>query len=137
MSNIGVTCQYFDGQIGGNNQLYWQRKVVATFTDNSYYTTNFHILLPDMPDGQHSTYYFYHIGIYNTLTKLYNFKYSARYYRAWNNWYTSLSNYAALLADIDGKAGSYKDNVTVTVYNPTISTGGTSFLFMSTQWSLF
>lgn len=31
-SNIPVTCQYFIGMNGGNNQLSWFDKIVATFT---------------------------------------------------------------------------------------------------------
>lgn len=135
-SNIGVTCQYFQGQTGWAQLLVFDQ-IVATFTDASYATTNFHLLIPDMQTAQQNNYFWYHVGIYNTLTKDYTYTYSARFYRVWNDWPTSVSTYSTFQADIVGKAGSYKDDVAVTVYNPSISTGGTSFIFLCTQWSLF
>ena len=113
------------------------QKVVIRFNDTSYNTTRFHVLVPDMPIAQYNNYHWHHIGVYNKLTKDYEFLYSDRHYRQWNYWYTSLSVYSGLYADIVGKAGSYKQNVSVNVYNPSISVGSTSYLFMCTQWSLF
>jgi hypothetical protein len=40
-------------------------------------------------------------------------------------------------ADITGRAGSYRRNVSVSLFNNAITTGGTSFLLLSTQWSFF
>lgn len=40
-------------------------------------------------------------------------------------------------ADITGKAGSYRSNVSVTISNNVVEIGGVSFLLISTQWSFF
>lgn len=130
-SNIGVTCQYFKGQVNWN-QLLTLDQIVATFTDTVYATTNFHLLIPDIQTSQQNNYFWYHIGLYNTKTKDYSYTYSNYFYRSSSNWPTSVTSSPTFQADIVGKAGSYKDNVAVTVYNPSINTGGTSFIFLCT-----
>ena len=135
-SNIGVSCTFYDGQSG------WQQfsnvdNVVIRFKDTSYTSTKFHVMIPDTPIAQYNNYFWYHIGVYNKVTKDYNYIYSNRFYRQWNLWYTSLTTYTQLTADIVGKAGSYKANTSVNVYNPSINTGADSYIFMCTQWSLF
>ena len=112
-------------------------KVVIFFNDSSYKTTKFHILIPDVLISNYHSYHWYQLGIYDKVTHDYNFQYAARYHRNSAYWYSSLSASASLNADFTGKAGSYKRNLSVNVYNPSISTGDTSYVFMSTQWSLF
>jgi hypothetical protein len=138
-SNIPVTCQYFSGLPNGYNQVYWFDKIVATFTTTQYSTQNFHLLIPDMQVAQYESYFWYHIGYYNLLTKDYNYIYSGRYYRTWSSWITfsSITSDGNFYADISGKAGSYRNNVSVYVDNPSITTGVNSFILLCTQWSLF
>jgi hypothetical protein len=38
---------------------------------------------------------------------------------------------------MSGKAGSYRNNVSISVWNPSVNVGGISFLVLSTQWSFF
>ncbi len=135
-SNIAVSCQYFQG-LTGSDQLVWFDKVVVTFSNTDYSTKNFHILLPDMQTGQYNNYFWYHIGYYNLLTKDYTYDYSGRYYRVWYDWLSSVSTYSSFYADITGKAGSYRNNVSIYVYNPSINTGASSFIILCTNWSLF
>lgn len=114
-------------------------RIVVTFTDLDYATKNFHILLPDTQNVRQYNYFWYKLGVYNTISKDYYSNIAGRYYRHYNDWTSSVTTYTALTADVVGKAGSYKDNLTVTVYNPSgyMSTGSSSFLCMSTQWSFF
>ena len=107
------------------------------FTDTAYTNSKFHVLIPDVPYAQYSNYHWYAVGIYDKVTKDYDLSHAGRHYRQWNYWYTSLSASSALTADLTGKAGSYRQNMSVTCYNPTIDTGASSWLLMSTQWSLF
>ena len=134
-SNIGVSCQFMQGK--QDSRCFWMDHIVVRFTDNLYATTKFHVLIPDVPYAQYNNYHWYHVGVYDKVTKNYDLLYSGRHYRQWNYWTTSVSASAALTADIVGKAGSYRQNVSINVYNPTISTGDSSYLLMSTQWSLF
>lgn len=136
-SNIAITCQYFQGLTNGYNQLVFLDKIVVTFSNTDYSTKNFHILLPDMQIAQYENYFWYHVGFYNLLTKDYTYSHSGRYYRYWNDWTTSISTDSSFYADITGKAGSYRNNVTIYVYNPSINTGGTSYIVLCTNWSLF
>jgi hypothetical protein len=136
-SNLGVTCEYWTG-ITGNNQNYWNPRVVVRFKDASYATTKFHLLIPDTPDAQYNNYHWFKLGVYNKLTKDYTFTYAGQNYRQWNYWATSLAASPALNAGIVGKAGSYKQNMTVNVYNPNPVTNPVdSFILLCTQWSLF
>lgn len=140
-SNIGVSCTYLEGRTYsqiGTAQMCWYDRIVVTFSDASYANTSFQLLLPDMQTGQYNgNSFWYHLGVYNTISKDYTFLYAGLYFREWNYWTTGISTYASFSADIVGKAGSYKLNTSVTVYNPSISTGGTSFILLCTQWSLF
>lgn len=135
-SNIPISCQYLIG-FTGNNQLIWFDKVVVTFKNTAYSTTNFHIVLPDMQVAQYENHFWYHVGFYNQLTKDYTYSYSGRYYRTWSYWTNSVSNDTSFYADITGKAGSYRNNVTVYVSNPSIVLGANSFVILCTGWSLF
>lgn len=136
-SNIKIKCQYFQGLQGDIKQLYTTDHIVVTFDDTSYATTKFHIILPDMQITNSYNYFWYHLGVYNTITKDYSFDYSGTFYRSSGNWASSLTSDANFYADIVGKAGSYKNSVAVYVDNPAISTGGLSYIMICTQWSLF
>lgn len=134
-SNLDITCTF---ELGRSTHMpIWMDKVVVRFKDLSFQTTKFHILIPDTPTGQWYNYHWYQIGIYNKITKDYNFYYSRRHYRHRDNWHSSLSTYSSLNADIVGKAGSYRQNVSVNVYNPSITTGDLSYICICTHWSLF
>ena len=135
-SNLAITCEYLLGY-NGNTRLDWMDKVVVRFNDTSYATTKFHVLIPDTQIADYHSYHWYHIGIYDKLTKDYSFTLSERYHRNNAYWYNTVPAYTTLTADIVGKAGSYKMNTSVNVYNPTISNGANSYVFMCTQWSLF
>ena len=135
-SNIAISCQYLQG-FTGNNQLIWFDKVVVTFANTDYSTKNFHILIPDMQIAQYENNFWYHVGYYNLLTKDYTYDYSGRYYRTWSSWDSSIPNDSTFYADITGKAGSYRNNVSIYVSNPSINTGANSFIILCTNWSLF
>lgn len=116
----------------------WFDRIVVTFSDTSYASTAFQLLIPDMQTGQHDdNSFWYHLGVYNTISKDYSFLYAGKYFRDWNYWGTSVSTQTSFTADIVGKAGSYKLNTAINVYNPSINTGVSSFIFLCTQWSLF
>jgi len=88
--------------------------------------------------AQYNNYFYYQSGFYNEITKDIVFNCANSYYRVWYNWITSLATtYASMQGDMEGKAGSYRTNVSITVYNPTITGGGLSFVFLCTQWSFF
>ena len=134
-SNIPITCEYLLGY--SNNRLDWMDKVVVRFNDSSYKTTKFHILIPDTQIANYHSYHWYNVGIYDKITKDFRFTYSQRYHRNNAYWYNYVPTYTSLTADIVGKAGSYKKNTSINVYNPTITNGASSYVFMCTQWSLF
>lgn len=136
-SNIAVSCQYLIGLNGGQSQVTWFDKIVVKFSNTDYATTNFHILLPDMQVAQYDNYFWYHVGFYNLLTKDYTYSFSGRYHRTWSEWINSVSADSDFYADITGKAGSYRKNVSIFVSNPSINTGASSFIVLCTNWSLF
>ena len=138
-SNIPIQCTYYIGNAWGSNQIFYYDRISVTFLDNSYRTTNFHIIIPDTYINQNSVHFYYFLGFYNKLTKDWQYNtYSYYYYRNWDYWISSPYDYVSLLAaDISGKAGAYRNNVSVTVGNNNIETGGQSFLFLTTQWSFF
>ena len=137
-SNIPVTCQYFSGQTSGQMQIVWYDTIVATFTTTDYATKKFHILIPDMQIAQYENYFWYHIGFYKIVDKDFTFSYSGSYYRTWTSWTNSITSNANFYADITGKAGAYRNNVSVFVSNTGgISTGASSYIVLCTQWSLF
>ena len=112
-------------------------KVIIRFKDNSYTNTKFHVLIPDVQIAQYHSYHWYQVGIYDKITHDYSFTLAARYHRNSAYWVSSFTANANLYAAITGKAGSYKQNMSVFVNNPTIVTGDYSWIFMCTQWSLF
>lgn len=137
-SNIGITCQLFYGQTNGANQIFWYDQIVVTFTTTEYSTKNFHILIPDMQIAQYENYFWYHIGFYNIVNKDFTYIYSGNYYRTSTSWSSSITSNSNFYADITGKAGAYRNNVTVYVSNTGgKTTGDSSFIILCTQWSLF
>ena len=83
--------------------------------------------LPDTNTGWTKTYY-YQLGFYNQLTKDWIFKYTGTFHRDNIWWISSTAQLAAklktdLTADITGKAGSYRNNVRITVSNPDADVG--------------
>jgi hypothetical protein len=72
------------------------------------------------------------------LNKDWLFSYAGSYYRSSGSWTSSPTGVVTLMsADISGKAGSYRRNVTLVVENNGIQTGGQSFIMLLTQWSFF
>ena len=71
-SNIGVVCQFNTGQTT-IYQVYQLESVVIRFTTTAYASTPFHVLIPDTPAGQYSNYYWYHLGVYDKVTKDYSY----------------------------------------------------------------
>jgi hypothetical protein len=138
-SNIAVTCQYFLGlsAVSGWTQVGFYDKIVATFSNTNYSTSKLHILIPDMQTAQYNNKFWYHVGLYNFVTKDYLFSHSGTYYRAWNLWSSTITTNSYFYADITGKAGSYRKNVTIYVNDSMTSTGGNSFVIICTNWSLF
>ena len=92
--------------------------MAVTFSDNSYLTTPFHILLPDMQINQYSNHVYALAGYYDTLKKDWQYFSTESYYRYWEYW-TSIEAGAisTMGCDITGKAGSYRSNVSVTISN--------------------
>lgn len=110
---------------------------MVTFSSTAYSTTAFQLLVPDMQTVRQDNYFWYHLGVYNTISKDYSYLYAGKFTRTWSLWDTSLYASTSFTADIVGKAGSYKLNTSINVYNIYVNTGGTGFIFLCTQWSLF
>jgi len=88
-SNIGVSCTFYQG-MSGYSQISMSQQVIIRFTDTSYTSTRFHVMIPDTPDAQRNSYFWYHLGIYNKVTKDYNYIYSNSFYRQSSYWNTSM-----------------------------------------------
>jgi hypothetical protein len=92
--------------------------VAVTFSDNSYSTTPFHILLPDMQFNQYDNHVYALAGFYDTLKKDWQYYSTENYYRYWGYWIsTEAAAITSMGCDITGKAGSYRSNVSVTISN--------------------
>jgi hypothetical protein len=139
-SNIPVTCTFYSGAglPYNQNQIFLFDRIAVTFLDQSYSTTPFHIIIPDTQINANNNYFYYQIGFYNLLNKDWLFSYAGSYYRWSGSWTSSATGVSAALgADISGKAGSYRKNVSLAVYNSGIQLGGESFVILSTYWSFF
>lgn len=90
-----------------------------------------------MQIAQYVNVFWYHVGLYNFVTKEYVYSYSGSYSRNSLYWSSGLTQNSLFYADITGKAGSYRKNVTIFVNNSMINTGGISFVMICTNWSLF
>lgn len=136
-SNIGVSCLYLVGEQNTNQFFGWDR-IIIFFSHTSYSTTDFHVLVPDTQTGQYTNNFFYQSGFYNQISKDIVFNCANSYSRIWNSWSNAIPAVSAnMQADMEGKAGSYRTNVSITVYNPSITLSGLSFVFLCTQWSFF
>ncbi len=83
------------------------------------------------------------MGVYNKLTKDYKFYYMNDAFVRWSwgfgaasNNVTSVTN-ANLFVDFGGRAGSYRKNMTINIFNPNKNTGDFSFLCIATSWSFY
>ena len=98
---------------------------------------NFHVIIPDTVVTASDNRYHYFLGAYNQLTKDIKYYYRNQYYRRSSGWQsTAVNEETTMLIDLEGKAGSYRDNVTVTV-SGSLPTGSYNFLVISSAWSLF
>ncbi len=103
----------------------------------------FHVMIPDTPQTWGDNYFYHFVGVYNKYTKDYKYyqmkdgfrRFSWGYGAAVNN-VTSVIN-ANLFVDFGGRAGSYKKNVSINVFNPSKVPGDFSFLCISTSWSFY
>lgn len=110
------------------------------FNTTAENTTNFHILIPDGINNNGGSYYYYYyqLGIYNKLTKDYKYLYrNSGFYRnpSWVG--AGANNQATMTVDFQGKAGSYRNNVTITVSSSSVSTNYQSYVAIASTWSLF
>jgi hypothetical protein len=137
-SNIPVLCKYYIGNTGGLNQIFMYDRIAVTFLDESYRSTNFHIIVPDTQINQISSDFYYYAGFYSLLNKDWQYYYGSSFSRISSGWISTPTGVVSTMAaDISGKAGAYRSNVSVTVVNSGIQLGGKSFLLLSTQWSFF
>lgn len=78
------------------------------------------------------------IGTYNTLTKTFNLIYGTSYQQRSNGWATTPSYVdASLYVDMEGKAGSYRQNVTVYINDANENGNYYSFLCFTTSWEFW
>lgn len=81
--------------------------------------------------------YYFLLGVYNELTKDTKYYYRNQYYRRHSGWRsTPYNEQSTMQIDLEGKAGSYRNNVSITVTG-NINTGSHNFLVISSAWSLF
>ncbi len=138
-SNINVECIYYKGHAdyGSLEQLLEWDRIVITFPDGEEDSSIFHVIVPDSVHVRSDNYYYHLVGTYNVYTKDFNFKYMKDAHRR-NSWAIGPQAVTSnIYVEMGGKAGSYKKNVTVNVYNPNRVTGDYSFLCISTSWSFF
>ena len=77
------------------------------------------------------------IGAYNELTKDYKYYYRNQYYIRYYGWDSApVNEQTSMMIDLEGKSGSYRNNVSITVAN-SLPTGSHNFLVISSAWSLF
>lgn len=98
------------------------------------------MIIPDSVRDRQYNYYYHLVGTYNKLTKDYNYYYMKdAFYRNSYNWVTGVASFinAGLYVEFGGKAGSYKKNVTIRVYNTNKNIADYSFLCISTSWPFY
>jgi len=135
-SNIPVKCTFLIGWLDTYAKIYVQDRIMVEFLDLSYASKPFHIIFPDTNIGSTKRFY-YQLGFYNLLTKDWNFIYMGTFSRDSIYWVSTPTNITATLsADVTGKAGSYRNNVRLSVANPGAILD-LSFIILSTQWSFF
>jgi hypothetical protein len=139
-SNIPIKCTFYKG-VGSpyaQNQIFLYDRIMVTFLDLTYSTVPFHIIVPDTQINSNNNYFYYQLGLYNRLTKDWSFTYSGDFYRTSSAWTsTSASPDVNLAADITGKAGAYRQNVSIAVYYTQPTSASKAFVILSTQWSFF
>lgn len=82
--------------------------------------------------------YFYMMGVYNKFTKVFTY-----YHR--NSGFTRNPSWAdlqttqdtAMTVDFQGKAGSYRQNMSLNVVATNVLTGQNNYLVISSAWSFF
>lgn len=127
-SNIPVRCTYLIGWRDAGTIINLMDRIMVEFLDTTYATKPFHIIFPDTYTGSWTTTYYYQLGFYNQLTKDWIFKYTGFFHRDGIWWITTTQDLAATLttnltADITGKAGSYRNDVRLTIANPGANLG--------------
>lgn len=136
MSNIDIECFYHEGRTdNSDNQQEWD-KVHIFFPTNEETTNKFHVIVPYSSTSTSLNYFSYSLGVYNTLTKDYKYYYRGTQRQKAPSSNANLNSNSNLMVDFEGKAGSYRRNVTVTVSASSI-TNGVNFLVISSAWSLF
>ena len=114
----------------------WER-IYVFFPDNNETTTTFHVIIPDAVVTASDNRYYFLLGAYNKLTKDYKYYYRDQYYRRYTGWQNGpVNEYTTMSVDLEGKAGSYRNNVSISVAG-TLPTGNHNFLVISSAWSLF
>jgi len=83
-------------------------------------------------------YYYHYVGVYNNLTKDYKFYYGKNAFHR-NSWPgpSPINVNRDLYISFGGRAGSYRNNVSININNPNKYTGDYSFLCISTSWSFY
>jgi hypothetical protein len=101
------------------------------------------VIVPDTVHTFSDNYWFHFVGVYNKLTKDYTYLYMKNYFRRYSwgtgaaiNNVTSVIN-TNLYVNFEGRAGSYRNNVTINVANSNRYTGDFSFLCISTSWKFY
>lgn len=77
------------------------------------------------------------IGTYNQLTKDFNLIYATNYY--YRSSFTTSPQWvnSSIYVDMQGKAGSYRKNVTVNIWNQYSYTNYYTFLCIVTSWQFW
>ncbi len=117
-SNIPVKCTFYSGAGSpyNQNQIFLYDRIAVTFLDTSYSSTPFHIIIPDTQINANSNNFYYHIGFYNLLNKDWLFSYAGTFSRSSGSWISNPTGVVTTLsADVSGKAGSYRKNVSLIV----------------------
>ena len=136
-SNLAVQCYYIEGHTTSYNHVSEWERVDVFFPDEDENSINFHVIIPDTVVTASDNRYYFFLGAYNELTKDIKYYYRDQYYRRYSGWQsTAVNERTSMLVDLEGKAGSYRSNVTVTVAG-TLPTGSHNFLVISSAWSLF
>lgn len=141
-SNINVKCTFLLGHpdtASLEQVLEWDR-VVITFPSNEENTKKFHVIIPDTPKTFSSNYYYHFVGVYNKYSKDYKFYYmNDAFVRSSWGYQAEIAGVLkpTLFVDFGGRAGSYRNNMTINIFNNVKNTGDFSFLCISTSWSFY
>lgn len=117
-SNIPIKCTFYSGAglPYNQNQVFLYDRVAVTFLDATYSSVPFHIIIPDTQINANNNNFYYQVGFYNLLYKDWLFSYGGTYSRASGSWTSAATGAVTTLsADVSGKAGSYRKNVSLIV----------------------